>query len=102
DFPAVAASYRLMEDDSVAVLVTTWEEKREEVAALLEAGRRRPNRANFRKLNPFQVNLRRYKLAAFRGAQGAEQPRLELFVWRGGYDRETGLTAENADTLLIV
>jgi CRISPR-associated endonuclease/helicase Cas3 len=99
-FQEVATAYQLIDDDGQAVVVATWAEKQAEVEDLLEALRRQPTRANFRKLTPFQVNLRRCEMAKGVGQVGEEIA--GLFVWRGGYDAAVGLTADNADTLLIV
>jgi CRISPR-associated endonuclease/helicase Cas3 len=99
-FKEVAESYRLIDDDAESVVVATWKAREAEVSALLGAVRRQPTRANFRKLAPFQVNLRRGELAKAGGAVGEEGQ--GLFVWRGGYDDALGLTADNADVLLIV
>ena len=81
-------------------MVGTWKEKEAEIEALLDAVCRRPTRANFRKLAPFQVNLRRYERDKLDRAVTEEAP--GLFVWRGGYDPDIGLTADNADMLLLV
>jgi CRISPR-associated endonuclease/helicase Cas3 len=99
-FEEVAGSYRLIDDDGEGVVVATWTGKAAEVDALLDAVRRQPTRANFRRLGPLQVNLRRYELAKAGGAVGEEAP--GLFVWRGGYDDALGLTADNVDVLLVV
>jgi CRISPR-associated endonuclease/helicase Cas3 len=99
-FKEVAEAYRLIDDDGEGVVVATWKEKKGEVDALLDAVRRQPTRANFRKLAPFQVNLRRHELAKARGVVAEAMP--GLFVWHGGYDEALGLTADNEDVLLIV
>ncbi|HBI46452.1 MAG TPA: hypothetical protein DDY78_26905, partial [Planctomycetales bacterium] len=99
-FKEVKESYRLIDDDGESVVVATWEEKRKEVAALLDAVHRRATRANFRKLAPYQVNMRRYELAKPGCPAGPEADK--LFVWRGGYDDELGLVGDNADVLLLV
>lgn len=98
-FKEVAEKYWLIDNDGDPVVVATWDEKRAEVEALLDAARRRPTRANFRKLVPFQVNLRRYERDKLDRAVAEEAP--GLLVWRGGYDPDTGLTADNADALLL-
>ena len=100
EFDTVARSYRLIDDDGESVVVATWEEKKDEVAALLAAVLRKPTRANFRKLARFQVNMRRHELMKAAGAVAEEAP--GLFVWRGGYDPALGLTADNVDVLLMV
>ena len=61
-FKDVAKDYRLIDDDGDPVVVANWEEKQNEIEVLLKAVRREPTRcANFRKLVPYQVNLRRYE-----------------------------------------
>jgi hypothetical protein len=99
-FAEVAAAYRLIDDDGDGVLVATWKGREADVAALLEGVRRRPSRAYVRRLAPFQVNLRRDELRKAAGAVAEEAP--GLFVWRGGYDDATGLTADHADALPAV
>jgi CRISPR-associated endonuclease/helicase Cas3 len=100
EFAAVAERYRLIDDDGIPVVVATWEERREEVENLLAGARHRRSRANFRKLAPFQVNLRRYELQKDQGSWSEEIP--GVYVWRGGYDPDLGLTSDNADVLLLV
>jgi CRISPR-associated endonuclease/helicase Cas3 len=99
-FPEVAGAYRLIDEDGEAVVVATWKEKEADIAALLEEVHVRPTRTNFRKLTPFQVNVRRYEMTKATGAIGEERP--GLFVWRGGYDDHLGLTEDNANVLLLV
>lgn len=98
DFPAVAGKYWMIEE-TVPVVVATWDGHREEVEALIAAAKRTPTRANFRKLIPFQVNLRRHEIA--KANLKPEDEKTELYIWRGGYDPRFGLTADNADALLM-
>jgi hypothetical protein len=101
EFATVAEKYRLIDNDGVAVVVPSWEQRKDEIEALI-TGIRKPNRtrASFRRLTPFQVNLRRDELAQADQAVKEEAP--GVLVWRGGYDPEIGLTASNVDTLLLV
>jgi CRISPR-associated endonuclease/helicase Cas3 len=99
-FAEVGAAYRLIDDDGDPVVVASWDERTGEIEALLHAVRREPSRASFRKLTRFQVNLRRYERNKADRAVAEEAP--GLLVWRGGYDPEIGLTADNVDTLLLV
>jgi CRISPR-associated endonuclease/helicase Cas3 len=99
-FKDVAKDYRLIDNDGDPVVVASWEAKRKEIDSLLKAVRREPKRANFRKLTPYRVNLRRYERNKLDRSVTEEAP--GLFVWRGGYDPEIGLTADNGDTLLLV
>ncbi len=101
-FAEVARAYRLIDDDSVAVVVTSWQEKIVEVQALLDQVRQKPNRANFRKLIPYQVNMRRYELANAGGAVVSLDPRFDLHIWLGGYDDGIGICSESVDQLLLV
>jgi CRISPR-associated endonuclease/helicase Cas3 len=100
EFATVAKGYRLIDDHGVAAVVASWEEKREEVEALLDAVRGRRSRANFRKLALFQVNLKSWACTPGIGAAIEELP--GVFVWRGGYDCETGLDATGVNVLLLV
>jgi CRISPR-associated endonuclease/helicase Cas3 len=99
-FKEVAEKYRLIDNEGEPVVAATWDQKRTEVEALLDAARRRPTRANFRRLVPFQINLRRHERDKLDRAVAEEAP--GLLVWRGGYDADIGLTADNADALLLV
>jgi CRISPR-associated endonuclease/helicase Cas3 len=99
-FGDVARDYRLIDNDGDPVVVASWKEKAKEIEALMAAVRSKPTRGNFRKLAPYQVNLRRYERNKLDRSVTEEVP--GLFVWRGGYDAEIGLTADNVDTLLCV
>jgi hypothetical protein len=101
-FKEVAESYRLIDDESEAVVVATWKGREREVNTLLDAVRQRPTRMAFRKLAPYQVNLRRYELAKAGGAVVQDSLVSGLFVWHGGYDDLLGLEADNADALLLI
>jgi CRISPR-associated endonuclease/helicase Cas3 len=99
EFATVAEKFRLIDDETVAVVVASWEGRQEEVAALLAAVRAAPTRSNFRRLAPFQVNLRRYELPQA-GGEVVDDGH-GVLVWWGGYDSETGVTATNTDALLL-
>ena len=60
EFEAVAKAYRLIESDGSSVVIATWEEHRETIQHLMDRFRNDPSRMNYRRLAPFQVNLRRY------------------------------------------
>jgi hypothetical protein len=57
---------------------------------------------NFRRLIPFQVNLRRYELAKVGDLAARLDEHLDLLAYYGPYDSELGLSDENADMLLVV
>jgi CRISPR-associated endonuclease/helicase Cas3 len=98
-YRVVAKNYRLITDDTVPVVVATWEPRQVEVEALIAAVRAAPISMNFRKLIPFQVNLRRHELLKY--GLVPEDSDLDLFVWRGGYDPDVGLTSENESLWLV-
>jgi CRISPR-associated endonuclease/helicase Cas3 len=94
-FDSVAQAYRLIDDDTVPVVVATWEQHKHEIERLLEALKERPNRANFRALAPFQVNVFRTELARLpKGLAVPVSEDVELLVWRGVYGPEIGRTSE--------
>jgi hypothetical protein len=99
-FRSVAALYKLITDDTVPVVVASWQAHQSEIEDLIAAVRSAPTSSNFRKLIPFQVNLQRHELAKFASSIVQADPDLDLFVWRGGYDEEIGVTSEN-DRILI-
>jgi CRISPR-associated endonuclease/helicase Cas3 len=100
DFDSVARHYRLIDDDGVPVVVTTWEAQRDEISALLDEVKQRPSRIAFRRLAPFQVNLRRHELAKLVYLLGEE--RWGIQTWNGVYDCDLGLQPECSDALLVV
>jgi CRISPR-associated endonuclease/helicase Cas3 len=98
-FRIVAEHYKLITDDTVPVVVASWKVRADEIETLIAAVRAAPTSANFRKLIPFQVNLRRYELLKYQLV--SEDPDIDLFVWRGGYDSDLGLTADNQAIFLV-
>ena len=97
-FATIAERYRLIPDDGIPVVIATWEGH--SVEKWLDAVRAVPSRSNFRQLIPFQVNFRRYELAAMGGAITEEIPGVS--VWRGGYHEFLGVFGENSSDLLLV
>ncbi len=100
-FADVAAKYQLIEPNSIAAIVATWEPQRAEIDRLLEKLRRDPSRANFRALAPYQVNLRLYELRTVGGSIVPVSDQIELPVWYGRYDDDLGLNTEATDSLLV-
>ncbi|MEZ6094151.1 MAG: CRISPR-associated helicase Cas3' [Pirellulaceae bacterium] len=103
DFPKVTASYRLIDDDSVPVVIGSWEKHRDRVDHMIRRIEKNPSRINFSRLAPFQVNLRRNEIAGELG-KCIDQPfqHLELFVWYGPYDERLGMSSESTEQLMIV
>ena len=103
DFPKVAESYRLIEDDSVPVVIGSWEKHRDRIERMVRRIDKNPTRINFRKLGPFQVNLRRNEvLGELRKCIDQPFQHLELFVWYGPYDERLGMSSESTEQLMIV
>ncbi len=100
NFPEVATAYRLINDNSVAVLVASWVERKSEIDKLLAEVKKNPTRANYRRLAPFQVNLRQHELAKLPVTAVEEVPGVP--VWRGDYDSQLGFSPTIADDTLIV
>ena len=94
-FESVAQAYKLIAEDTVPVVVATWEKHAPEIEQLLAAVRDKPVQATFRALTPFQVNMFRTELA--RLSVGMVVPLsedIDLLVWRGEYDPQIGRTSE--------
>lgn len=98
DFPAVAEKYRLIDDSGQAVVVP-WKENGEEIRSRLDAVRDRPTRRNYRRLAPYQVNLR---CSAAELSRLAREDSPGVHVWEGGYSEETGLTGELPECGFVV
>lgn len=97
NFAEVGALYRLIDQDTVPVVVGTWEPHRGEVDTLLAQWRTDPKRSLLRSLSPYQVNLRSYELR--RGAQMIAEAAGGLRVWWGSYDGDLGLLLNDESDL---
>ncbi len=62
NFRQVAESYRIIEDVTTPLVITTWEPARAEVENILVDLRRRPSRALYRRLQKFSVNVYEHDL----------------------------------------
>lgn len=103
DFPAVAERYRLIQDDSVAIVTGTWAPQSDKIQKLLNRLHKNPSRSNFRKLAPFQINVRRNLLGSDVGRSIAKPfEDLDLRVWYGGYDDSLGTNTESNEVLMVV
>lgn len=99
-FESVAKAYRLIDEDTVPVVVATWKGHEVEIESLLAAVRERPTRVNFRALAPFQVNVFRSELK--RLPAGLAVPVIEdgdLYAWYGIYDPQVGRTSDSQNLL---
>jgi len=87
DFPRVADAYRLIDDGGFAVVVAKWEGHEDEVETLLsDFTSPKSRRSAYRKLAPFQINLR----GTPEGTPGVVEEHPGVFVWQGNYDSEMG------------
>jgi CRISPR-associated endonuclease/helicase Cas3 len=95
DFPEVADKLRLIEGDTVGVLVR-YEPAGDEIDELLteiEGRRHGLTRELWQRVQPFLVTVHRREFDEFQkqGLVGEDAP--DLWRWRGGYDNVRGLTA---------
>ena len=99
DFPEVARCYRLIEEGGFAAIVTGWAGHEDEVAQLLDAvGGPKPQRSAYRKLAPFQINIRGTPEAT----PGVVEEHPGVFVWRGTYRTEAGFeSGDDPDRYVI-
>jgi CRISPR-associated endonuclease/helicase Cas3 len=97
---SIADVYKWIDNDGEPVVVASWQEHEQTIANLLAQVIRSGSKAAYRKLTRFQVNLRRYEFAKAGGSIAEEIP--GLWIWRGGYDSQLGLSPENADMLLMI
>jgi len=102
-FESCAKAYRLISDDTVPVVVATWKEHATEIEGLLNALRIKQNRANFRALSPFQVNVFRSALKLLpAGLAVPLAQESDFHLWYGGYHTEIGLIYERDNDDLII
>jgi CRISPR-associated endonuclease/helicase Cas3 len=92
EFAAVAKNYRLIDDETLPVLVPTWEAKQEEIEVLIDQVRKTPSRNAFRQLAKFQVNMRAHEVAKAGEMVESQDPNLR--VWQGKYDQFLGVVPE--------
>jgi CRISPR-associated endonuclease/helicase Cas3 len=85
DYPEVASRYRLINDDTVPVVVPYGKATRQ-----LEAWCRAPSRASWQRLQPYVVDL--YVHDAQRLDGWLEQVSDGLYRWLGSYDKRRGLS----------
>jgi CRISPR-associated endonuclease/helicase Cas3 len=95
NFPKVAEDYRLIEEDTVPVVVPYEDSFRH-----LAAWRRKPNRTSWQRLQPYLVNIHGREAERLQEEGWPLKPVTEgLFEWRGEYDvqQHRGLAKVMAD-----
>lgn len=98
DYPEVSRLYRLIEDDTVPIVVPYMEDGREEWRIHLEAWQKRPNRLSWQRLQPYIVNI--YKWEKDRLEAALIPLTDDLYLWNDaiqGYDEQCGLKAILSD-----
>jgi CRISPR-associated endonuclease/helicase Cas3 len=92
DYPQVAHKYRLIDDDTVAVVVTYGDS-----ASRLADWEKWPSREAWRALQPFIVNLYKFEASRFESEGWLKQLADGLYVWLGRYDDVRGIEAASFD-----
>jgi CRISPR-associated endonuclease/helicase Cas3 len=92
DYPEVARKYRLIDDDTVAVVVPYGDS-----AARLADWEKWPSREAWRSLQPFIVNLYQFEASRFEAEGWLKKLAGDLYYWLGGYDHLRGIEAVSLD-----
>jgi CRISPR-associated endonuclease/helicase Cas3 len=92
DYPEVARRFRLIEDDTVPVVVDY-----EDGLERLREWQRRPGRLAWRRLQPHVVNIRRRDLTRDDVAPFIEEVSQGLYRWVGIYSTRTGIASVVGD-----
>lgn len=112
DYLEVARRFRLIKDDTISVIVTSYgsEEQRQQVRAVLERLRAGapPTRHLLRQLQPYTVSLFKHQASKYLNEglllpQSPEGLPPGIWEWVGKYDQVCGLSGENifADALIV-
>lgn len=97
DYPMVARKYRLIGDDTVAVVVRYGNS-----AERLAEWERFPSREAWRNLQPFIVNLYRFEASRFESEGWLQELADGLYLWLGKYDNVRGIEAASLDPADLV
>lgn len=111
DYPEVARRFRMIKDDSVSVVITSYgaKEERRRLRNILEQLRKGapPTRRLLRQLRPYTVSLWKHKAdvylnEGFLSPKNSEGIAPDMWEWTGSYDVVRGLSTEmNADALVF-
>ncbi len=100
NFQQVAEDYRIIEDVTTPLVVTTWDPARREVENLLGELRRQPSRSAYRRLQKFTVNVYEHELRQVASACVMDDPR-GVNVCSLPYDNALGLVISGAATVAV-
>lgn len=75
NFQEVSENYRIIEDATTPLVITTWEPARRDVENLLGELRRQPSRGAYRRLQKFTVNVYEHELRQIASACIMDEPR---------------------------
>jgi len=102
DFPEVAKRFRLIEDDTIPVVVR-YPPECDRVDGLIQ--RLRSGEENFRRLirrlQPYIVEVRRHRLEEMKQSRLVTELRPELYLWGGRYDDVRGLVGLGPEDLVV-
>ncbi|HEU4328803.1 MAG TPA: CRISPR-associated endonuclease Cas3'' [Roseiflexaceae bacterium] len=106
NFPGVAAAFRMIEEETESVIVTTYGDAaaREQVQDDIELLRQEagPAREVLRRLQPFCVSLPVRVADGYRKSGLVEELLPGVGIWRGRYDAVRGLVPDDDRALMIV
>lgn len=111
DYPETARRFRMIDDDTVSVVITDYgtEAEQKKVRSLINALRAGapPTRDRMRQLQPYLVSLWRHQAdkhmqAGFLSPQDSEGLAPGIWEWTGEYDPVRGLSATDMDANSLV
>jgi CRISPR-associated endonuclease/helicase Cas3 len=100
NFQQIAESYKLIDDVTTPLVITTWAQARPEVEDLLAGLRRQPSRGIYRKLQMFSVNVYEHELRQVSAACMMDDPP-GVNTCCSPYDDDLGLVIGNATVLPV-
>lgn len=103
DYPEVARRFRLIEDDTVNVVITDYgsQEEQHRVRSILNGLRAGapPTRRLLRQLRPYTVSLRRWRALEYQkqGFLSTDEVGPDLWEWLGSYHPVRGLSTDDLE-----
>ncbi|TWG31286.1 CRISPR-associated helicase Cas3' [Geobacillus sp. C56-T2] len=97
DYPSVAEKYRLIDQDTVSVVVPY--EKASECLRMWESS---PSRYSFRRLQPYMVQLYRFEAEKKERDGWLREVANNVYEWLGDYDEQIGIKEEVYDPFSLI